>query len=139
MWGPVHPDYKFPITNGPNQAGGIGAFKVEEKDGKPILTPAWLSRELISPTPPVIVNGMVFVLSSGEYVRQSGSTVITRSQRSTHATLYAFDAETGKELFSSGDSITSFTHFASISVGGGRVFLTTWDNTVYAFGIYMEQ
>ena len=61
-----------------------------------------------------------------------------RAQCSTHATLYALDAETGKELYSSGDSITSFTHFGALSVASGRVFLTTYDNTVYCFGIYME-
>jgi len=139
LWGPVHPDYKFPVTNGSNEAGSIAAFKVEEINGKPVITPAWVSRELTAPAPPVVVNGMVFALSSGEDVRQTGSTVISRSQNSKHATLYAFDAETGKELFSSGDTIASFTHFGSLSVAGGRVFLTTWDNTVYAFGIYMEQ
>jgi len=108
-----------------------------EQNDKPVLAPAWVSRDLIAPAPPVVANGIVFALSSGEYVRQGGSAE-ARAQRSTHATLYALDAETGKELYSSGDSITSFTHFGALSVASGRVFLTTYDNTVYYFGIYME-
>jgi len=138
IWGPLHPNYKFPIANGDAPNGSIGAFKLEERNGRPVLTPAWVSRDLIAPAPPVIANGIVFALSSGEFVRQ-GSSAEVRAQRSTQATLYALDAETGKELYSSGDSITSFTHFGALSVAGGRVFLTTYDNTVYSFGIYMER
>ena len=137
LWGPLHPDYKFPVANGDNPSGSIGAFKLVEQNDKPVLAPAWVSRDLIAPAPPVVANGIVFALSSGEYVRQGGSAE-ARAQRSTHATLYALDAETGKELYSSGDSITSFTHFGALSVASGRVFLTTYDNTVYCFGIYME-
>src|SRR5215831_15804762 len=137
LWGPLHPDYKFPVANGDNASGSIRAFKLVEQNDKPVLAPVWVSRDLIAPAPPVVANGIVFALSSGEYVRQGGSAE-ARAQRSTHATLYALDAETGKELFSSGDSITSFTHFGALSVASGRVFLTTYDNTVYCFGIYME-
>jgi outer membrane protein assembly factor BamB len=137
VWGPLHPDFKFPVTNGNSPNGSIAAFKVEEKNGKPVLTPAWVSRDLTAPAPPVVTNGVVFALSSGEYVRQGGSAE-ERAKRSTHATLYALDAETGKELYSSGEEITSFTHFASLSVAGGQVLFTTYDNTVYCFGIYME-
>jgi outer membrane protein assembly factor BamB len=86
----------------------------------------------------VVANGIVFALSSGEYVRQGGSAE-ERAQRSSHATLYALDGQTGKELYASGDSITSFTHFGALSVASGRVFFTTYDNTVYCFGIHMEQ
>ena len=42
---------------------------------------------------------------------------------STHATLYALDAETGEELYSSGDQINSWNHFAELSVANGRVYL----------------
>jgi outer membrane protein assembly factor BamB len=52
--------------------------------------------------------------------------------------LYAFDAETGRELFNSGDTLTSFTHFGGLAVSNGRVFVTTWDGYVYAFGRKQE-
>jgi hypothetical protein len=145
MWGPLHPDMKFPVTNGPVTNGSIVAFKVEEQSGKTVLAPAWVSRDLIAPAPPVIGNGVVFALSSGEFVRQRRENPVglwnaaERAARSTHATLYALDAETGKELYSSGNSITSFTHFTGLALANGRVFLGTFDGTLYAFGFPMER
>ena len=62
-----------------------------------------------------------------------------RLEGSTHATLYAFDSDTGKELFSSGDIITSFTHFGGIALSNGRVFVSTYDGFVYAFGLKNEE
>jgi len=132
------------VTNGDAPHGSIVAFKVEEKDGKTVLSPAWVSRDLIIPAPPVIANGVVFALSSGEYVRQANEnqgglfTSQERAERSVHAVLYALDGETGKELYSSGDDITAFTHFAGMAVANGRVYFGTYDNTLYSFGIPME-
>jgi outer membrane protein assembly factor BamB len=136
LWGPLASAIHFPLTNGDAPHGSIVALKLEEKNGKPVLTPAWVSRDLISPAPPVIANGVVFALSSGEYTVQNGP---DRVANSTHAILYALDAQTGKELYSSGDIITSFTHFSGLAVAGGQVFLGTYDNTVYGFGFPMER
>jgi outer membrane protein assembly factor BamB len=144
VWGPKHPAFKFPLNNGEANVGAIAAFKVEERDGKPILSPAWISRNLITPAPPAIANGIVFALSTGEWVRQANDKegglyqAEARAQRSAPAVLYALDAETGKELWSSGSQVTSFTHFAALSVANGRVYFTTYDNTLYCFGIPME-
>jgi len=144
IWGPLHPKFKFPVTNGDAPHGSIVAFKVEEKDGKTVLAPAWVSRDLIIPAPPVIANGVVFALSSGEFVRQANEnqgglfSAQQRAERSVHAVLYALDGETGKELYSSGDAITSFTHFAGMAVANGRVYFGTYDNTLYSFGFPME-
>ena len=49
--------------------------------------------------------------------------------------LYALDARTGEELWSSGDQITSFNHFSGISMANGRVYIATYDGNVYCFGI----
>jgi outer membrane protein assembly factor BamB len=49
--------------------------------------------------------------------------------------LYAFDSATGKPLFSSGDTMPSFTHFSGISIASGRVYVTTFDSNIYAFGL----
>ena len=144
VWGPLTKEVKFPVTNGDAPHGSIVAFKVEEKDGKTVLSAAWVSRDMIIPAPPVIANGVVFALSSGEFVRQANENQgglfnsQQRAERSVHATLYALDGETGKELYSSGDSITSFTHFASMAVANGRVYFGTYDNTLYSFGIPIE-
>ena len=122
--GPVAGDAGFGAGNGPAPHGSIAAFKVEEKDGHLTLSPAWVSRDLSRPAPPVVANGVVLALDAGK--------------PSAHATLYALDAATGKQLFSSGDTIQSWTHLAGMSVGDGHVFFTTHDNTLYSFGLSIE-
>ena len=144
-WGAPHPKAKpFASTNGPAPHGSIMGFRIAAKNGAPEIVPAWISRDLNVPEPPIIANGVVFVLSSGEDVRQSdaagmGMNTKERLAGSTHATLYAFDSETGKELFCSGDTITSFTHFGGIALSNGRVFVSTYDGFVYAFGLKNEE
>jgi len=49
--------------------------------------------------------------------------------------LYALDGQTGEELWSSGEQITSWNHFSGISVANGRVYIATYDGTVYCFGL----
>lgn len=122
--GRVNPNVKFANTNGSVPHGSVVAFKVEEKDGHTVLTPGWISRDLSNSAAPAVANGVVFALSGGS--------------TSGHATLYALDAATGKELYSSGDAILSYTDRTGISIGDGRVFFTTHDNTLYSFGIPME-
>ena len=142
FWGPVHPQFKAPMSYGPVTTGAIVAFKVEEKEGKTVLTPAWLSRNMDMAEPPVIANGIVFAYGSGESNVQvtpeqglSANTSAQRIKNSTHATLYAFDGQTGKELWSSGDTIKSFAHFSGLSVANGRVYIGTYDSVLYSFGL----
>lgn len=119
--------------------GSIVAFKLVEQNGTITLQRGWASRPLVSPLAPIVVNGIAFVASSGEY-RGGGSTPLTtaeRARRSTPAVLYALDAATGKELWNSGRTITSFAR-AGLSAGAGQVYLVTHDSTLYAFGIPME-
>src|SRR5262249_12949724 len=104
--------------------------------GKASLEPGWLSRDLIAPLPPIVVNGVVFALSSGESTRERSAE--QRAQRSANAVLYALDAKTGKELWSSGDTIKSFVHNGGLSSGGSQVYIGTYDGTLYAFGFPME-
>ncbi len=49
--------------------------------------------------------------------------------------LYALDAETGKQLYSSEKIITSWVHYSEPVVALGRVFVVSWDAHVYAFGL----
>ena len=84
------------------------------------------------PQPPVIANGVVFALSSGEFNRQMNP------KNGTHATLYALDAATGKELYSSRNLVTSPAALAGMTVANGRVYFGTTDGTFYTFGMYME-
>jgi mono/diheme cytochrome c family protein len=52
-----------------------------------------------------------------------------------HGTLFALDASTGRELWSSGAAISDWTHFSMPAVANGRVFVTTNHGHVYAFGL----
>jgi hypothetical protein len=49
--------------------------------------------------------------------------------------LYAFDAETGKQLYSSKNTIRDWVHFTEPVVAFGKVFVVTHDAHVYAFGL----
>jgi outer membrane protein assembly factor BamB len=129
----------FRAANGPIRNGAVVAWKLVEKGGAMTIEPGWVSRDMISPHPPVIVNGVIFALSSGEFRGNDGNlTAAQRAQRSSSAVLYALDAATGKEVWSSGNTMTSFVHSGGMSAGGGRVYVATHDGTQYAFGFPME-
>jgi hypothetical protein len=127
-------------ANGPAPAGSIVAFKLIDRNGAPLLEPGWRSRDLVSPLAPIVVNGIVFAASSGEHRDPAGAAPLTaeaRAQQSSPAQLFALDPETGTELWSSGTTITSFAR-AGLAAGGGQVYVVTYDNTLYAFGIPLE-
>lgn len=119
--------------------GAILAWKVVEAGGKVSLQPGWASRNLVSPLTPTIINGVVFATSSGEFKTSDSKVPATiRAARSGKAVLYALDGPTGKELWNSGTTITSFAHGGALSGGIGQIYLTTHDGTIYAFGFPME-
>jgi outer membrane protein assembly factor BamB len=110
--------------NGETPHGALIAFKIEDTDGKPTLTPAWISADVVNPAPAAIANDVVVLLSGGN------------SQ--THATLYVLDAATGKALYSSKNEITTYSRFSGVSFGDSHAYFTDHDGTMYAFGIGME-
>jgi outer membrane protein assembly factor BamB len=132
---------KFPVNYGDTPNGGILAFKVEEKSGKPELVNAWQSQDMMTAEPPVVANGLVFVLAGGEFTGQTNEveggllSAEQRIERSVPAKLYVLDGLTGKELYTSGNQIASFLHQAGLSVADGRVYFGTFDGTLYCFGI----
>jgi len=110
-----------------------------QQNGAPSLQPGWVSRDMISPLTPAIVNGVVFALASGEFRSNDAKlSVAQRARRSSNAVLYALDAATGKELWNSGSAITSFVHSGGLAAGGGRVYVGGHDGTQYAFSFPME-
>lgn len=119
--------------------GSVVAFKLVDNNGTLTLERGWTSGRLNSPLGPIVVNGIVFVASSGEYKGASTAALSAaeRARRSTPAVLYALDGATGKELWSSGRTITSFAR-AGLAAGAGQVYLVTYDNTLYTFGIPIE-
>jgi outer membrane protein assembly factor BamB len=120
-------------------ANAIQAWKLTGKEGAVAIARAWTSRELVSPLTPILVNGVVFALSSGEHRSDDPKLAASqRARRSTPAVLYALDAQTGKELWNSGKTITSFVHSGGLAAGGTRVYVGAYDGTQYAFGFPIE-
>jgi outer membrane protein assembly factor BamB len=129
----------FAATNGPVTMGAIAAWRVEDRNGAISLEPGWLSRNLISPLTPVIINGVVFAVSSGEFrPTDEGLSASERVRRSSPAVVYALDGATGKAIWDSGKTITSFVHSGGLSGQAGQLYLETFDETLYAFGFPME-
>jgi hypothetical protein len=150
--GPL-PVLKMSPANGPNPNGAVIAFKVQDQGDKPMLLPAWVSPDIVDPSPASIVmnaappnvdnfgqplpeaatapptvkaGGIVFVLAEGEPGK-------------THARLYGFDAETGAQIYSSGEEIASAAKHASIAISGAHVVFLASDDTLYGFGIAYEK
>ena len=153
FWGPVSAKFKAPVEHSRPRRGGVAAFRLEEVAGKWQLTPAWLSRDMDLGEETVIANGIVFAYSSGvdgtqvvqdaawnepggpRYGGALSSGAARRIPNGRKAMLYALDGQTGKELWNSGDTITSWNHFSGMTVANGRVYIGTWDGALYAFGV----
>jgi hypothetical protein len=141
FWGPVHSQFKAPLMHTPvAREGGVAAFKLEEVNGQLQFTPAWISRDMHRGEPVLIVNGIVFGYGSGEETKQAFSDIglqfdsSIRAAKGTRAVIYALDARTGKELWSSGDQMHQWNHFSGITVANGRIYLGTYDGMLYSFG-----
>jgi outer membrane protein assembly factor BamB len=138
VWGPMTSTARPMASNGAVSGGSIAAFKVEERDGKPVLTLAWSSDNMLSPSAPAVANGVVFALSTGLPSNLAQGVSVQQVENTAKpAVLYALDATTGKELFHS-ESASSFSYDSGLAVANGHVYFTTHDNTVYAYGFPME-
>jgi outer membrane protein assembly factor BamB len=120
-------------------SNAVLSWKVVTQGGSQALEKAWASPEMVAPLTPLIVNGVVFAASSGEFVSDDAKlTAAQLAQRSVPAVVYALDGATGKSLWNSGKTITSFVHGGGLSGGGTQVYLGTHDGTLYAFGFPIE-
>jgi outer membrane protein assembly factor BamB len=119
--------------------GAIVAWKVVDQNGAASLESGWVSRDLVSPLTPLVINGVVFAVSSGEVrAKDSKMTAAQRAKASVPAVVYALDGASGKELWNSGKTITSFAHGGGLSGGAGQIYLGTHDGTLYSFGFPIE-
>ena len=120
--------------------GSVAAFQVTGDAAKPVLQQQWVSRDLVSPAGPIVVNGVAFVLSTGEYIPPTANAKLAeRVSKSVPAVLYALNAASGKELWNSRKDITSFVHSAALWSVDGQVYVGTYDGTLYAFGFAMDR
>lgn len=116
---------------------GVHAFQVTERHGEPVLEPVWRRADIQTPSAPAVANGVVYVLSTGEFTGAARSAK-ERIARSRPAVLYALDAATGAQLFSSGKTVTAFDHSSGLAVANGHVCFGTWDATLYCFGLPID-
>jgi outer membrane protein assembly factor BamB len=106
-------------------AKSITAWKIVDQNGVPALQRGWAINNMASPSAPLIINGVLFALERGD--------------RGHHASLAAFDASTGKQLWTSGSSVTSFVNkWGGLAAGGGSLYFGTQDGTLWAFGFPIE-
>jgi outer membrane protein assembly factor BamB len=167
MWGPPSkdgPQFKYRYENAPH--GSIMGFRILPEGDKPSMIPEWISRDMQVPDPPVVANGVVYAIQTGEQTIQNptrgdvtglaspaapaagrgptnaGAAAAAAAQSAkfratpvSNLVLYAFDAETGKQLYSSEKLITNWVHFSEPVVAKGKVFVVSWDAHVYAFGL----
>jgi glucose dehydrogenase len=102
----------------------IAALQLADSGGTLTLSRGWSAR-LTSPETPIVVNGVVFVLEPG--------------RGDTAATLHAYEGASGKELWTSGKTMTSPAAPASFWSSSGQIYVGTMDGTVYAFGFNDER
>jgi outer membrane protein assembly factor BamB len=153
MWGPparIGPT--FAHANGPITNGSIMAFRLVDSGMQLNLDPQWISRDLNMASPPVVANGVVYVLQTaestiqvpgppGSHVRPPGWTQEKSAEDriiTPHATmtLFALDGETGKQLWSSKKAMDGNTvHFTQPVVALGKVFAVDHAGHVWAFGL----
>ena len=127
-----------PASGSPGN-GAIVSWRVTDRNGAVALEPGWTSRDMTAPRTPMIINGVVFALGSGEFRSDDASlSAAERARRSSPAVLYALDGATGKVLWDSGKTITSFVHSGGLSGGASQLYLETYDQTLYAFGFPIE-
>lgn len=155
MWGRVSKSAPaFPITNGPAQSGSIMALKVvsNEASNGLKLEPAWISPDFNLPDPPVVANGVLFALATGENSQQNKDpsimhykseqdwknnllTTEDRGRGTRPATLKALDARTGKLLYDSGDAMKGWVHFSGLAVDDGQIYTVDYNSRLYCFGL----
>ena len=129
------------------------AFTVEDQNGKPVLVPQWMSRDLNMASPPVVANGVVYALQTAESTVQVPKSIFNPDGSrkpfdpnenaidrimTPHATmtLFAFDAVTGKELWSSKKAMDGNTvHFTQPVVALGKLFVVDHAGHLWAFGL----
>ena len=96
-------------------AHAVEALRVDKSGG-------WTASDLTAPSTPIVVNGVVFVLEHGPV-----------------AVLHAYDDATGKELWTSGKTMTAAAAPGSFWSAFGQVYVGTLDGTLYAFGFTDER
>ena len=150
--GPKSDVWKAPTEIGTPDLGGVTVIRVDENAGKWHLSPVWTYGDIDQGDEAIYSNGILFVNGAGEDTYQSqpdsaynedarkpfvgaNNQTGNRLGNSRHATIYAFDAEKGTLLWSSGKQITSWNHGSGMTAVNGKAYISTFDGSVYCFGV----
>jgi hypothetical protein len=112
-------------------ANGVTALKLTGASASPALAPGWTAQGLTTPETPIVVNGVVFALSTGRPSTATG--------RGTAAVLRAYDGVSGKEIWTSGKTMTTFASPGSFWSALSQIYIGTNDGTLHAFGFLDER
>jgi outer membrane protein assembly factor BamB len=118
-------------TNGSIRNGAVVALRVRDVNGTFSIEPEWTSSDLTMPATPIVVNGVVFALSSGR--------TAAAGRTGSPAVLFAHDGVSGKALWNSGKSMTASASPGSFWSALSQVYIGADDGTVYAFGFLDER
>ena len=152
FWGAVSHDYHAPIEHGRPENGGVAVLKVEENAGKWKMVPVWTSEDMDMADEAIYANGVLFANAAGEDTYQQqpdhawnedprnpsapgGGQSGSRIANSRRAAIFAFDAATGKTLWSSGNQIASWNHGSGMTAVNGKAYIGTFDGYFYCFGV----
>jgi hypothetical protein len=89
----------------------------------------------VNPSEPGAERDAAWLTSQNEPGGQAPGRRYSGGRDVNHAVLYALDSETGKEIYSSKEAVDSWNHYGGIALAGGRIYLSTYDGRVYAFGL----
>ena len=120
-----------PVATRAIRNGAVIALRVRDANGTFSLEPEWTSNDLTSPATPIIVNGVVFALSTGRPA--------AGGRTGSPAVLFAHDGVSGKALWNSGKSMTASASPGSFWSSLSQVYVGAEDGTVYAFGFLDER
>ena len=104
---------------------GVAAFKVADAGGSLSLEKGWTAQGLAAPATPIVVNGVVFALSTG--------------RPAAPAILKAFEGTTGKLLWDSKTTMKAPASPGSFYSALSQVYVGTNDGTLHAFGFLDER
>ena len=128
---------RTPAAGGPEErwilvplSARVVALRVTEARGVFSLKPEWTANDLRAPATPIIVNGVVFALSTGRPAAAGTGSA---------AVLYAYDGASGKALWNSGKAMATFASPGSYWSALSQVYVGSDYGTVYAFGFLDER
>ena len=132
----------FKYKNGDTSQGSVMALQVAQDGANFSLRPLWATGINQAPDVPVVANGVVYAVGTGEQTIQNpgrpmnlAEGAVFRSTPVGHQELYALDAETGKILYDSKTILRDWDHFSGPVVSHGKVFIVSHDAHLYAFGL----